>query len=161
MEELICVRMADYKVAKGSKKLITRDLGSCVAVALRDPDMEIGGLIHIMLPSSNGKVEEVLYPKYADTGIELVVTKMVHMGANKTRLVAKIAGAAHIIRNENVPIEEDISSKNLMAVCRKLKEMSIPIIAAEVEDFFPRTVIFEPASGIMQLKTVGREDRFL
>ena len=44
-DEMITVRMADYKVARGNQKLITRDLGSCIAIALRDPRKEIGGLL--------------------------------------------------------------------------------------------------------------------
>ena len=40
---MITVRMADYKIARGDQKLITRDLGSCIGVTLRDPRPGIGG----------------------------------------------------------------------------------------------------------------------
>ena len=43
MQEMIVVNMADLKLARGKQKLITRDLGSCVAVAMRDPEKAIGG----------------------------------------------------------------------------------------------------------------------
>ena len=67
----------------------------------------------------------------------------------------------HIVKTENVPESQDISSRNLKAVCQKLQEYNIPILASEVGDYFPRTVIFEPASGSFQIKTAGKEDRFL
>lgn len=159
MEDYITVKIADYKVAKGTQKLITRDLGSCVAVALRDPEKKIGGLLHVMLPYSIQDVEESQYPKYADSGITALVNKLYQMGADKKKLVAKIAGAAHIVRTPGVPEEQDISSRNLKAVREKLTELSIPILAQEVEDYIPRTVIFEPQTGELVIKTVGRADK--
>ena len=163
MQEMIVVNMADYKLARGKQKLVTRDLGSCVAVAMRDAQKGIGGLLHIMLPVCGNlegtKQEE--YPKYADTGIELMVRQMVLAGASKARITAKLAGAAHIVKTEFVPISKDISSRNLEAVKKKLAQLQIPVLAMEVEDEYPRTVIFEPESGIVQIKTMGMSDRFI
>ncbi len=163
MQEMIVVNMADYKLAKGKQKLLTRDLGSCVAVAMRDAEKGVGGLLHIMLPASSnaGEVRTEEYPKYADTGIEQMVRQLVLMGACRTRLTAKLAGAAHVVKTEYVPVSEDISSRNLMAVKKKLAELHIPILSMEVESDYPRTVIFDPESGIMQIKTMGMSDRFI
>jgi chemotaxis protein CheD len=44
------VRIGDVKVAAGPSVLFTIGLGSCVAVALYDPERRIGGLAHAMLP---------------------------------------------------------------------------------------------------------------
>lgn len=163
MQEMIVVNMADYKLSRGRQKLTTRDLGSCVAVAIRDAEKGIGGLLHIMLPKcvDLAGTSEREYPKYADTGIELMIRQMVLTGASKERMTAKLAGAAHIVRTEFVPISEDISSRNLEAVKRKLAECQIPVLAMEVEDEYPRTVIFDPETGMMQIKTMGRADRFI
>lgn len=161
MDEPITVGMADYKLARGKQKLITRDLGSCIAVALRDPKTGVGGLLHIMLPEAPENVDESQAPKYADSGIELMLFKMRTMGADPKRIVAKLAGGAHIVKTELVPESEDVSSRNLRAVKKKLTDMSIPVIASEVGDYFPRTVIFEPESGVYQIKTAGKQDRYL
>ena len=163
MQEMIVVNMADLKLARGKQKLITRDLGSCVAVAMRDPEKAIGGLLHVMLPecSDPEKTGEETYPKYDDTGIDLMIKQMVLAGASKNRLTAKLAGAAHMVKTEFVPISEDLSSRNLEAVKRRLAKYQIPIVAMEVEDEYPRTVVFEPERGILQIKTIGRADRFI
>ena len=42
LENMVIVNMGDYKTAKGEKKLMTKDLGSCVGVALRDPHTGVG-----------------------------------------------------------------------------------------------------------------------
>ena len=163
MQDMIMVNMADYKLSRGKQKLITRDLGSCVAVAMRDAEKGIGGLLHIMLPTcpSLEQTKEQEYPKFADTGIDLMIHQLILAGAARTRLTVKLAGAAHVVKSEFVPIERDISSRNLEAVKKKLAQHQIPVLAMEVEDDFPRTVIFEPESGILQIKTAGKNDRFI
>lgn len=163
LQGMIPVNMGDYKLARGTQKLITRDLGSCVGIAMCDPQTGVGGLLHIMLPKymPDELNEAVNFAKYADTGIEDMVKKLVLQGADKNRLVAKLAGAAHMMKIENVPESRDISSRNLEAVQRKLAQMNIPIVAAEVGDYYPRTVIFEPGSGVLKILTAGKEDRIL
>ena len=66
-----------------------------------------------------------------------------------------------MVKTEFVPISEDLSSRNLEAVKRRLAKYQIPIVAMEVEDEYPRTVVFEPERGILQIKTIGRADRFI
>lgn len=159
-DSIILVNMADYKVATGTKKLMTRDLGSCVAVCMRDPVRGIGGLLHIMLPKCPEDVKEKeLYPKFADSGIDLMVKELVSMGADRSKLVAKLAGAAHMVKTEGVPESMDLSSRNLAAVKTKLAQMNIPIQVMDVEDYYPRTVIYEPATGKMLIKSMGQADK--
>lgn len=163
MQDLIVVNMGDCKVVRGKQKLITRDLGSCVAIAMRDAEKGIGGLLHIMLPMCENRnlLTQDEMSKYADTGIEQMIRQMVYAGASREKLTAKLAGAAHIIKTEYVPISKDISTRNLQAVKKNLEKYHIPIISMEVEDDYPRTVVFEPETGIVQIKTIGKEDRYI
>ena len=55
----------------------------------------------------------------------------------------------------------DISAHNVEAVKRKLRELHIPLLAEEVGDHYPRTVVFNTASGILRIVTSGRKDRML
>jgi len=50
----IIVGVADMKVSddRGSI-LITHSLGSCIGVAIYDPVVKVGGLLHYMLPESS------------------------------------------------------------------------------------------------------------
>lgn len=157
---MITVNMGEYKVACGEKKLITRDLGSCVGVAIRDPKTEVGGLLHVMLPEyrSNGERHAA---KYADTGIDELVHILVKQGAEPKRLVAKIAGGAHMIAHPVIAESKDISAQNVEAVKRKLNELHIPVIAEEVGEHYPRTVVFNTSSGVLRIVTSGRKDRML
>ena len=163
LENMITVNMGDFKTARGDRKLITRDLGSCVGIAMRDPQTGVGGLLHIMLPQylPCQSSEPFVAAKYADTGLDELVRALVHQGANRERLVAKLAGAAHMIKSPNVPESMDISSRNLAAVRKKLEELRIPVLAAEVGEHHPRTVVFEPGSGTVRIVTSGRAEKMI
>ena len=160
---MITVRMADYKVARGDQKLITRDLGSCIGITIRDPRTGIGGLLHAMLPTTlirkDIPVEQL--PKYVDLGLERMIAEMERMGANRKYMEAKMAGAAHIIQYQSVSPSRDISSRNIQVAVEYLEKHKIKILGMEVGDRYPRTIIFEPGSGMTVVKTFGKQDRYL
>lgn len=161
--KMITVRMADYKVARGDQKLITRDLGSCIGITIRDPRTGIGGLLHAMLPTTlirkDIPVEQL--PKYVDSGLERMIAEMEKMGANRRYMEAKMAGAAHIIQYQSISPSRDISSRNIQVAVEYLEKHKIKILGMEVGDRYPRTVIFEPGSGMTVVKTFGKQDRYL
>ena len=85
MSEIIKVGMADLNVCISPDGITTLGLGSCVGIALRDPVTGIGGLAHIMLPDSTQIKDNSNIPKFADTGIEELVKRIVAAGGNRSR----------------------------------------------------------------------------
>lgn len=163
LESMINVEMGGYKTAKGDRKLITWDLGSCIGIAVRDPDAGVGGLLHIMLPEhvpESGGMPFVA-SKYADTGLDEMIGQLEQLGARKERMVAKLAGGAHMIKVASVPEETDLSSRNLQAVERKLEQMKIPVVASDVGGHHARTVVFETGSGTVRIVSSGRVEKLL
>ena len=74
---MLLVNMGDFKTARGEQKLFTKDLGSCVGVAVRDPQTGVGGLLHVMLPHCRASHDEgtpTVAAKYADSGLCLLYT---------------------------------------------------------------------------------------
>lgn len=162
LESMVVVNMGDYKTARGETKLMTKDLGSCVGVALRDPHTGVGGLLHVMLPNHTmtGR-QDFVAAKYADSGLDEMIDTLVLEGAQRKRLVAKIAGAAHMFHCDEIPESRDISSRNLNAVIEKLDALGIPLLASDVGENFPRTVVFEPGSGSFRILTPGKEEKMI
>src|SRR3978361_868875 len=89
----IRVNVADYAVA-GEGSIVTIGLGSCVAIALYDPHVRVGGLSHILLPSQAMSRDRSNPAKFPETGIPLVLDGMRCLGARDERIRAKIAGGA-------------------------------------------------------------------
>ena len=157
MSEIIKVGMADLKVASSPDGLTTLGLGSCVAVALRDPVVKVGGMVHIMLPDSTAFHGQHNNPaKFADTGIAELIRRMEANGARKTRLTAKLAGGATMFQVTNKSDWGQIGDRNVDACKKILKELRIPILAESTRENYGRTVTFYPETGEYHVKAVGR-----
>lgn len=151
----IKVGMADWKVAKSPEILTTLGLGSCVGVALYDPSTQIGGLAHIMLPDSHLIKNNKNRGKFADTGIELLIEEMLLQGAKREKLIAKIAGGAHMFEFKNMEDTMRIGTRNVSAVLTYLKKVKIPVLAQEVGSNYGRTIELDTQTGILLVKTIG------
>lgn len=164
MSEIIKVGMADLKTCVSPDGVTTLGLGSCVGIAIRDPQTKIGGLAHIMLPDStamrNGQAN---IAKFADTGIVELVRQMERLGAMRKRMVAKIAGGATMFPFQgqgNVNVGQ-VGDRNVEATKAKLKELKIPIIAQDTGANYGRTVIFYPETGDYHIRAVGRAETII
>ena len=158
MGKVIKVGMADLNVCVSPDSITTLGLGSCVGIAVRDPVTKIGGLAHIMLPDSTAIRINSNIPKFADTGIEELVKQVVAKGANRSRLVAKIAGGAQMFafqaKNDMVRVGE----RNVEATKKKLAQLKIPILAEDTGKNYGRTVIFYPETGDFVIRAVGKSE---
>lgn len=162
MAEIIKVGMADLNICVSPNGITTLGLGSCVGIALRDPNTKIGGLAHIMLPDSTTIRNNTNIPKFADTGIEELVKRVVARGANRTKLVAKIAGGAQMFSFQGGNSEATrVGERNVEAVKKKLAELRIPILAEDTGKNFGRTVIFYPENGDFVIRAVGKPERII
>ena len=160
MAQVIKVGMADLNICVSPDGITTLGLGSCVGIAIRDPVTKIGGLAHIMLPDSTTIRNNGNIPKFADTGIEELVKRVVSKGANRTRLVAKIAGGAQMFsfgggNSETIRVGE----RNVEASKKKLAQLKIPILAEDTGKNYGRTVIFYPETGDYIIRAVGKPEK--
>lgn len=161
MSQLIKVSIADLKLCKAPDSVTTLGLGSCVGIAIRDPVTKIGGLAHIMLPDSTAVRNNGNRPKFADTGIDDLVSLVVGAGASRQRLVAKIAGGAQMFDFSNKPNMVRVGDRNVEAVKAKLKMLNIKIIAEDTGLNFGRTVIFYPENGNFVIRSVGKPEKVI
>ncbi|MDO4965340.1 MAG: chemotaxis protein CheD [Lachnospiraceae bacterium] len=159
MSQMIKVGMADLKICKAPDAVTTLGLGSCVGVAIRDPQTKIGGLAHVMLPDSTLIQNNSNIPKFADTGTKELVRLLVEAGANKSRLVAKIAGGAQMFQFQNSNDLTSVGERNVQSVKKVLGELKIPILAQDTGLNYGRTVEFFPETGDYVIKSVGKPQK--
>lgn len=158
MSEVIKVGMADLQICISPNSVTTLGLGSCVGIAIRDPMTKVGGLAHIMLPDSTKIKNNSNIPKFADTGIEELVKRIVQNGGNRSRLVAKIAGGAQMFAFQNNTDLVRVGERNVEATKAKLNELKIPILAEDTGKNYGRTVVFYPETGLFLIRAVGKSE---
>lgn len=155
MSEIIKIGMAELKVTKSPNVLATLGLGSCIGICLYDPVSKISGMAHIMLPSSKTIKNNSNVAKFADTGVVQLIKEMESIGANKKRLVSKIAGGAQMFSFSSGSDVMKIGERNAVAVREILREFKIPIQADETGGNYGRTIEFYSETGKLLIKTIG------
>jgi chemotaxis protein CheD len=130
-----------------------------VGIAIRDPVTKIGGLAHIMLPDSKEIRNNTNIPKFADTGIRELVSKLEKLGASKSRMVAKIAGGATMFAFQSKNNAMHVGDRNVAASIKTLKELNIRLLAQDTGLNFGRTVIFYPETGDYVIRAVGKPEK--
>lgn len=149
----IVVGIADFKVYnKPDRDIVTYSLGSCIGLTLYDRFAKVGGMIHVKLPDSQqfGKMAEDNPAAFPDTGVPALMSELFTLGAHKRRLVAKIAGGAHVLKTEN---SFNISERNYHSMVDTLKHWAVRITAEDVGKELPRTMYLEMSTGKTLIKT--------
>ncbi|HYA14968.1 MAG TPA: chemotaxis protein CheD [Syntrophales bacterium] len=152
MSEIV-IGISDLKVSNNVNDiLVTYALGSCIGVAIYDPVVKVGGLLHFMLPESS------LDPKkagenpamFADTGIPLLFKSCYKFGADKKRMIVKVAGGASILDDSNF---FRIGQKNITAVRKLFWKNNILIEGEDTGSNYNRTISIHISTGKVFLKT--------
>jgi len=154
---MLVVGISDMKLTKAPGVIVTYALGSCIGVAFHDPGANIGALLHVMLPEAPDKVDNVF--KYADSGIAETLKKMEAMGANRSRITAKIAGGAQMFHVPGDNSLGNIGKRNSDNVKMTLLKHRIRVTGSDVGSSFARTMEFDVATGVTKVRTYGRADR--
>ncbi|MBD5118139.1 MAG: chemotaxis protein CheD [Clostridiales bacterium] len=152
----ITIGIADMKMAKGEGMLVTYALGSCIGICLHDPLLKLGALIHIMLPV-NMEAGRKNTMKYADTGIRETLKQMEAMGANRSRITAKIAGGAMMFKDGTGSLG-NIGQRNIESVKLNLRKEGIHLLKEDVGGSVARTLLFDVNSGLGCVRCYGRPE---
>ncbi len=145
------VTIAQVRIDQSPAVLKAYGLGSCVAVALYDPEARVGGLGHLLLPNRPKKNVPGSESKYVDAGILEIVDELVQAGANRDRLVAKVAGGANMFETSYQTLINSIGARNARSARETLASLQIPILGEEVGGNRGRTVEFDLATGNMMV----------
>ncbi|MCD6392688.1 MAG: chemotaxis protein CheD [Planctomycetes bacterium] len=153
----VIVDVSDAKASNDPGDLLTTySLGSCIGVCLYDSPTHIGGMLHYQLPDSKMDPERAQQKPFmfADTGMKLLLGKLLSMGANKKRMQIKIAGGAEM---NTGPKGFNIGKRNYLAIRKLLWKNGMFIGAEDIGGHSPRTVYMNIADGSVTIKANGVE----
>ena len=156
MGNMIKIGVADLNVYLPPDAITTLGLGSCFGVVIYDPVKKVCGMVHVMLPDSTKIKNNENRAKFADTGIEDLLQRVIALGAVHKNLIAKIAGGAQMFAFKSDNDMLRVGDRNVEATKAKLKELQIPIIAEDTGKNSGRTIEFYPETGELLVKSVGK-----
>lgn len=150
----LTVMQGQFKISAGPRVELSTVLGSCVATCLFDPEVELGGMNHFLLPEppashSRGEVD-VHYGVYL---MEMLINEMLAHGAHKDRLRAHLYGGANIRSGM-----QQIGTANADFARSFLLRERIELVREDLGGVCARRVDFRPASGRVRCRTVAASD---
>ena len=145
------IRMGEMSVAGDGEELRTL-LGSCIGLALYDRQRKVGGLAHIVLPSTHGAT--VLPGKSVDKAIPTLIKDIEQLVGSELKLTAKIAGGASMF---STTVAANIGLRNIEACEQLLGELGIPIVAKHCGGKQGRRMSLNTANGKVVIEIVGQD----
>ena len=155
MAETKFVGIAELKVSQGGTEILTApNLGSCLGVIAYDPKTKNGGMVHCLLPLSQGDPEKAKNNPcmFVDTGVALLLQQVLKLGSQKKDLIIIVAGGSNINDEQNV---FEIGKRNYTALRKILWKNNLLIKSELVGGSASRTLTLDVGNGAVWLKTQG------
>jgi len=109
---LIQVGIGELKLSTDLSKRLGLRAGSCVAITAFDPVAKVGAMLHVVLPQNNNG--DPRSTKFADSGLPVMLEELSRAGAERRRLIVKLAGGAQTLAlpggGTNLPLETEHGS---------------------------------------------------
>ena len=153
----LVVGVADMVVSNDpGAELVTYSLGSCLGITIYDPAKRIGGLFHVMLPESKIDASKAANSPFMfmDTGLPRLFHAAYNLGADRSRLVVKVAGGAQLLDDRNV---FNIGGRNFQALSDLIARNGLVIHARDVGGMTSRTLRFDLANDTVTIKSPGAD----
>lgn len=149
----ITVIQGEVHVSGDPQAELTTVLGSCVAMCLYDPEARLGGMNHFLLaePPAHQK-GDAFDEHYGLFLMELLVNRMIAVGATKSRLRARLYGGANFYRTV-----QQIGTINADFARRFLKQEGIELAGEDLGGNVARRVHFRPSTGQVRCKITEAE----
>jgi chemotaxis protein CheD len=132
--------------------LVTTLLGSCISVCLWDPELQVGGINHYLVPFWNG--EGLPSPRYGNVAIRKLLEKMFALGCRRTSLTAKVFGGASLLTSAT--LLTNVGDRNIQLALDMLKAENIPVRSSDMGGKQGRKIIFDTESGAVRLKRLNQ-----
>ena len=140
------ISQGEQAIGSRASDVISTVLGSCVSVCLWDPEARVGGMNHMLLPDA---ATDTLNQSAGAVDMERLINAMVHIGAKRCGLRAKVFGGASMLSGIT-----DIGARNARFAIGYLEREGIVCDAVSTGGDSARQVKFWPESGAAKQRLV-------
>jgi putative nucleotidyltransferase with HDIG domain len=149
------ISAGSFHVASLEPVVLEAYLGTCVGVALFDPDAGVGGLAHFLLPEPVSLDHAWQPEKYAASGMPIFLEALYKAGARPTGLRATLAGGALVGPVDDMDLNLDIGGRTAETAERILRAEGIRIEHVETGGFFACCIRMDLQDGTCRIEPSG------
>lgn len=143
--------------ASGEAIEISTLLGSCVAVCLFDPIARVGGMNHVLFAQERVAATQEPCSDSAAGALQSLLGQLSRLGAQESRMVAKLYGGAELFDQERNQYQ--VGTSNIKAVTSLLHRKGIPIVEQRLGGRHPRRITLQPDTGKVMVCHSHPQDR--
>lgn len=143
----IYIGQGEFAIDGGAEAVIATLLGSCVSACIWDPERGIGGMNHVLFVDASHNAADVF--GHGVNGMELLINGLLRLGAERSRLRAKVFGGAKMMHGLS-----DEGTRNGKFVVDYLNREAIHYVGGDLGGHRARQLEFWPGSGRARLKYV-------
>jgi len=138
----------DYYFGDADTRISTV-LGSCVAVTVWQPELQIGGMCHFMLPTRGSRTNVPPAPdgRYGDEAIAMLVRDMRARRTSPRDYEVKVFGGGNMFPAQTRPNSNPVGDRNVEFALAAMKKAGLAVAARHVAGVGHRQIVFEVWSG--------------
>lgn len=142
----VYISQGQHAVGRDEDMVISTILGSCISICLFDPVARVGGMNHLLLPDA---VQSQGGLSAGALDMDLLINKMMPLGAERPRLRAKLFGGSSMLNGRT-----DIGARNAEFGRSYLRNEGIPCDASDLGGTKARRLKYWPGTGIAKMMLV-------
>lgn len=147
------VPMGECRTSSDPRAILSTMLGSCVAACVFDPARKIGGMNHILLPTTQFDNPEQA-SRFGCFAMETLVNSVMRWGGRRSELRVKLFGGARTLQSG-----ADIGARNVEWVRRYLELEQMKLVSSDVGGGWARRVEFFPTTGRVRVLRLENTER--
>jgi chemotaxis protein CheD len=157
VNERIVIGIGELAVSDSAgASIVTHALGSCIAVCLWDPQAQVGGMLHFLLPDAavNPERAKTQPATYANSGLPLLFQAAYAIGLDKKRCRVRLVGGAEVANLGGGPTQ-NVGKRNLLAARHILWRNGLLIEREVTGGKIPRNVALRMHDGAIDVTSGG------
>ncbi|MCP4298848.1 MAG: chemotaxis protein CheD [Proteobacteria bacterium] len=156
----ITIAPGEYYVTR-KQPVITTLLGSCVAACLFDPVNRVAGMNHFLLAhhtrSKQVPLLETEEGRYGVNSMELLINKMLTLGADRKYIKAKAFGGGNVLQlNQSSPTQYAVGTANVEFIRRFLRKEQIGLISSDLGGDSGRVIRFDTEDYSVYVRVIKK-----
>lgn len=158
----IIINPGEYHASSGPVMMSTL-LGSCIATCLYDPWRKIIGMNHFLVGNSSHNMSDLPFylsnsGRYGINAMELLINRMMKLGARRSDLRAKVFGGASIIYGDGQEERRfNVGHNNCLFIKDFLANESIPVDAEDLGGNCGRVVHFSNGDFAVYVRKINKD----
>lgn len=157
MNKFINVETGQVKAGRKRSILKSEAIGSCVVITAYDSKKKVGAIAHVMLPGRSLKDGSPHRTRYAADAIDVMINKVVRLGANKDDIEVCLVGGGNVLKRNDDTIGKD----NIESVVELLRKKRIKIKAEALGGTKRRSVSLDVERGSISYTEADENEKLL